>query len=185
MRALNSDFVGAHLSLSWVEVFWGYDRGMIGWSGPVDMAIAKIQAGSEDALELDLASVFKSETFLVRDLLEKLVERSRHEGLVGLSRDQDLESVEASPDLAVAKRKWLYLRLLWLYENRTKFEAPFAEVDMLYAVFDYPESMAPLVSYLPANPGSRGRRRPQETYQSYHERIWRQFLDSEREELSS
>ena len=129
---------------------------MIGWSAPVDFAVEKLQGGSENALEIELAGVSKSEAFLVGELLEKLAKNA-----------SDYEET-------LAKRKWLFLQLSWVYKNREKFSDPFDEVDKLYSDFDYPPAMEHLVSFMPVSEPD------QRTDELYRLEQWRDFLESEK-----
>ncbi|CAK7019983.1 DUF2247 family protein [Saezia sanguinis] len=44
--------------------------------------------------------------------------------------------------------KWLYIILLYIFNNREKYKDPFEEVEMVYADFDYPEEIESFVRYM-------------------------------------
>lgn len=51
---------------------------------------------------------------------------------------------------------WLYLYLSWLYEHRDEFDDPLGLIEVLYADFEYPEDIAPIVRYMPLPNGEIG-----------------------------
>ena len=60
---------------------------------------------------------------------------------------------EAQLEPALSVRKWLYLELLATYELRERLRDPFEFVEIIYADFGYPESVAPFVRYMPLAEG--------------------------------
>lgn len=124
-------FARERLGLSWRDALWGYEHQLIGWSAIVDLAIERISAGSEDPLEIELACLTKTETYQVGDLLRKLA-NTLPEG----------EGV-------FAQRKWLYLLLAWLFENKERVPDPLGGVETIYADFDYPPEIEGFVRYMP------------------------------------
>lgn len=123
------------IGIDWLNVVWAYDRAIIDWSFPVEMAICKIQSGSEKAWELDLASMTKSEAHLVGEILRKNCEEAT------------ITSIQQS------KSKWLYLKLYWVYENRHSLLDPLEAVEKIYADFDYPKEIEGFVKYMPTTDG--------------------------------
>lgn len=67
-RTLPHAFIREHLRLSWRDALWGYEIRLIGWSTVVDLAVDRLEEGSEDALEIELAGILKTESHLVRFL---------------------------------------------------------------------------------------------------------------------
>lgn len=126
-------FVCERLRLSWRDALWGYERQLIGWSAIVDLAIERLSAGSDDPLEIELAGLTKMETYQVGDLLRKLASDSP-EG-----------------DGILAQRKWLYLLLAWLFENKESVPDSLGGVEIIYADFDYPSEIEGFVRYMPVN----------------------------------
>ncbi|GAB2518033.1 DUF2247 family protein [Nocardia heshunensis] len=58
------------------------------------------------------------------------------------------------------KPVWVYLALAWLHDHPADFDNPMQAVEMLYADFDYPSEMEPIVPFMPppagATPGMAG-----------------------------
>ena len=128
-------FARKHLDLSWGDLFWGYEHGLIGWPGVVDHAMDRVAAGSNEPAEIELASLTKSDAWRVGELLGELVST--------LSDEQQMR----------AERKWLYLILAWLFENRFAFSDPLGQVEVIYADFDYPHEVEGFVRYMPPTDG--------------------------------
>lgn len=128
-------FASKHVDLSWEDIFWGYEHGLIGWSGVVDYAIDRVAAGSNEPAEIELASLTKSDAWRVGELLKKIV---------------PLVSDEKQ---MTAKGKWLYLTLAWLFENRFSCSDPLGQVEVIYANFDYPHEIESFVRYMPPADG--------------------------------
>lgn len=63
---------------------------------------------------------------------------------------------EATLEPASSVRKWLYLELLAAYELRAQLRDPFEFVEVIYADFGYPDSVAPFVRYMPLAEGEEG-----------------------------
>ncbi len=104
---------------------------------PVNFAVEKLKMGSEGPSEIELAGVTKTETFLISDLVAKLA------------------YAEGPATEESSKRKWLYLHMAWLFENRADDGSTWDKVDNLFADFGYPESIAHVVSFMPGQTGSR------------------------------
>jgi hypothetical protein len=133
--SIPSDFISDRLRLSWNDVLWGYERQMLGWSAVVDLAQARLGAGSDDSLEIELAGLQKSDADQVGEILRRL---ARKEGV---------------PVAGLSKRVWLYLMLLWLFENRANVADPLGEIELIYADFEYPSELKSLVRYMPVTDG--------------------------------
>ncbi len=121
------------IPLSWSELLWGYAHALVDWSFPISMAIDCIQFGSDSDLIVELASATKSEAHKVGDILTKLA-----------------SSENAGTE---AKSKWLFLALAWLFDQKDSLEDPLAEVERIYADFDYPTEIENLVRYMPTTDG--------------------------------
>ena len=133
-------FVRERLKLSWRDALWGYEHQMIGRSAVVDLATDRLCTGSNDPLEIELAGLTKVETFQVGDLLRELANASPEEGG------------------ATARRKWLFLSLAWLFENKASIPDPLGNVESIYANFDYPPEIESFVRYMPVTDGYQGNR---------------------------
>jgi hypothetical protein len=124
-------FVCEHTKLSWRDALWGYEHQLIGWSTIVDLAMEKLYSGSNDPLEIELASLTKMETYQVGDLLRKIANATPEESSI------------------LVQRKWLYLLLAWLFENKASVSDPLEEVETIYANFDYPSEIESFIRYMP------------------------------------
>ena len=63
-----------------------------------------------------------------------------------------MAKTESDTDRQRSKRRWLYLILAWLYENRASVADPLAEVEEIYSDFGYPQEVARFVPYMPPEP---------------------------------
>jgi hypothetical protein len=87
-----------------------------------------------------------------------------HHDLAAMSgtdrRDVDgfLERLElfAGPDIDNCKDRWLYLILLWVYNNQLLYDDPLSLAEDIYAEFDYPECMAPMIRCMPSDHDDMG-----------------------------
>ncbi|HET6249110.1 MAG TPA: DUF2247 family protein [Tepidisphaeraceae bacterium] len=90
-----------------------------------------------------------------------------------------LASAEGESDKSITSDKWLCIVLSWLYENRATLQDPLGIVEELYADFDYPAEIAPLVRYMPSHEPSLG------SIKENEERIfsrWHQYITGRRRE---
>ena len=85
-------------------------------------------------MEIWLSRLTKDEDWKVSDLLEKL-------------SAQENQTEEA------AKKKWLYLHVLWTYENREQMDDILQGLEIIYADFDYPDEIGSLVGFMPSSDG--------------------------------
>ena len=133
---------------------------MLGWSAVVDSAMDRLVAGSNDPLTVEMAGIGKSEAHEVGCLLEKLALRD-----------------PCNPDLS--KRKWLYLNLLWLFENKSNIGDPLGAVEEVYANFDYPPEIAGFVRYMPPADGYDPSVHGSDENQTRMFDAWSEFLESD------
>lgn len=158
-------FVRERLRLSWRDALWGYEHQMIGWSAIVDLAIERLSAGSNDPLETELAGLTKMETYQVGDLVRKLA------------------SASPEDDGVFAQRKWLYLLLAWLFENKASVSDPLREVETVYANFDYPYEIESFVRYMPVTDGYDPSVHTKDENENRLFGNWRKYLDAAESEL--
>ncbi len=151
-------FVRERLKLSWRDALWGYEHQMIGWSAVVDLATDRLCAGSNDPLEIELAGLTKMETFQVGELLRELANASPEE------------------DSAIAQRKWLYLSLAWLFENKASIPDPLEGVESIYADFDYPPEVESFVRYMPVTDGYDPSAHTKDENENRLFEKWREYL---------
>lgn len=159
---LTTDFILRNTSLTWSDVLWGYTAQLIGWRVPIEIAAIKVSEGhSSDLFEIQLSDVGKDDDWRVRELLEALAGRER-------------ESQGAS------KGKWLFLVLLWLYENRESEEDVLATLGTIYADFDYPDEICSFIPFMPPRDAYRpSEHTPEENRDRIFEK-WKEYLDARR-----
>lgn len=114
----------------------GLLRGYISASTAVQLAIDSVGRGSEDRVLLSVAGSDQNDPASVREALL--------EGDHGRESHFPLSSM----------RKWAYLELKAAYEVRDRLSDPLGVVEEIYADFDYPESVASFVRYMPPPAGS-------------------------------
>ena len=136
---------------------FGLEHRLIDAGDAVSIAVDYVSKKDESSwIEIELAGLLRSELYRVPELV----------GL--LTADQE------SGD--VAKSKWLYLVLAWLYEQRDSVDDPLGIVEQIYADFGHPEEMSSFVRYMPPTDGYR----PQDhTTDENHERLfrlWHEFV---------
>jgi hypothetical protein len=145
--------------LTWSEIAYAYSEQFIGWRTAVELAIKSIEQGRTDTDMLDLASVDKSETWKVGELLQRLV------------------SKELPQSASSVREKWLFIFLQWLYDNRDRFPDPLQEIEEVYADFGYPEAINGFVRFLPPNDGYQPELHTKEENQQRLYQRWKEYLD--------
>ncbi len=132
---LTKDFIVRNADLAWQDMLYGLDHGYIDERTVRDLAIEKVRADSSlESCEMRLSVLNDSDLYRVREILTQAI--STH----------TIEQ-EDRP-----KRKWCFLSLQWLFEHKDQVADPLGAVDEIYADFDYPEEVAPFVSYESAYP---------------------------------
>lgn len=127
-------FVQSKSSLNWGDCLWGYKRELLTWKDLIQVALERVENGSSNELELELANVSKDSVWKVSELAQALTEQGGN-------------SEEAS------KQNWLFLCLAWAYENRKSIPDPLGTVETIYADFDYPSAIESFVRFLPPSDG--------------------------------
>jgi hypothetical protein len=159
LQPLPTDFVLSHVSLTWREILWGYDHGWINCKGLTELATRRLTTNDPTPpAEVELAGLVVGESSRARALAEELASQERP-----LSDE-------------VIKRKWLYLILRWLFENRERAADPFALVDELYSDFDYPDEVAPFVRYMPPEDGYYPSKHSETENYDHMLQQWRDYL---------
>lgn len=128
-------FIRELVLLSWRDALWGYERQLIGWPDVVAIAEDRLLLGSGNPMEIELSCLGKSETQQIGELFRILA-------------GDESEDVGSATD-----KKWLFLVLAWLFENRNAVPDPLSEVESIYADFDYPPEIEGFVSYMPVVDG--------------------------------
>ncbi|MFJ2485638.1 DUF2247 family protein [Pseudomonas sp. NPDC087639] len=122
--------------LSWDELLFGFQRGYVDEKGISHFACNTLTtASSEKAYEL--ASLEPHELYLTSDLLQSLT-----------SKNPQTEKEIYKP--------WIYLLLSYFLENKNSLSNPLEVTEELYADFDYPGEISPIVRYMPIPDGVEG-----------------------------
>ena len=116
--------------LSWREIKYGFDRNFLTAAGVVEYAVKSLSAESS-AEHYELACLTGDDANDVRECIGRLAVK-------------DVQGDRCSEEV------WIFLVFLWVFINRDKYQDPLEVVEDLYASFDYPESVAPIVRYMPA-----------------------------------
>lgn len=114
----------------WCDLLWGYERKLIGWSDVVCFAKDRVADQDDDDI-IELSGVDKEATFRVGELLRTLAAR------------------DAECDEDKSQQIWLKQVLGWLLRNKANYADPLAEVESIYADFDYPAEIEGFVRYMP------------------------------------
>jgi hypothetical protein len=122
--------------LSWRELFFGLENGYIDEKTLSEYVCDALNSTSPPEA-FELASLEPQENHLARNLLKSLNEK--------------YSSTESDPT-----KPWIFLLLSYLFENKEKYDDPLGIVEQLYADFDYPEEISPLVRYMPLPEGVEG-----------------------------
>jgi hypothetical protein len=123
-------FIQQRVTLAWDEALWGYEHQLVGWSGVV--ALAQHRLCSHSTLsEIELSGLDKSQTSRIGELLRELAGDANQE------------------HEATALKKWLYLVLAWTLDQKARLTDPLAQVEAIYADFDYPIEIENFVRYMP------------------------------------
>lgn len=155
-----NSFIYNCMRLCWRDVLWGYERKLVDWKFVVEIADFYVSNGSANPLEVDLIFLGELDIQEIEIKLHFLVEQE--EELLGLD----------------SKKKWLFIALKWLFENKDRVADPLGEVEMIYEDFDFPLEIESFVRYMPPQDGYK----PEEhTAQENIERIfcnWQSYLES-------
>jgi len=157
-------FIRKYVSLSWGEALWGYEHKMIGWSDVVELAKDRLRSDSDER-EIELSRLDKSSTFRIGELL------------------RELAASEPEKLRLMSIKKWLFLVLLWTFENKDLTDDPLAEVETIYADFNYPSEIENFVRYMPATDGYDPSQHSQKDNENRLFENWRKYLDVAQHEL--
>lgn len=121
--------------LSWKEVLYGFEHGYINCGGVSIYACESLTKNSS-VNEYELASLQCDDFLTVSDLLRNLA-------------GDELD--EKNPSEA-----WIYLLLMWVFDNKESCCDPFELVDLVCAEFNYPDELLSLIGYMPLQEGELG-----------------------------
>jgi len=158
-------FVHKHLVITWREALWGYDHQIFGWIDILDLAIERVRSDSNNQLEIELASLTKTDTQRIGELLRELA----------------LFSPDENNILIV--KKWLYLTLAWLFENKESFDDPLSEVEIIYSNFDYPREIESFIRYMPVTDDYDPSLHTKNENENRLFENWKRYLDIAQNEL--
>ena len=159
------DEIALQIPLSWKDVLWGYEHGLIGWRAPVRLAKAKQEL--DHYAEFELSTVSKDDDWKVGDLL------------------RELAALEAADGTGSA-RKWLYLSVRWIFETRNSEEdEPLGRLAEMSADFNFPDEIAHFAHWLPRLPEYDPRAHtPSENYEKVVD-LWSEYLIRTGEEFAA
>jgi hypothetical protein len=124
-------FIRQRTRLSWSEVKYGIEEGILQPREAIDVAMDALELGASSEHVLALASSSAD---------DPLLERVAH-----------LASQETPGNIRAIQRKWAFLVLAWVNKHKNAYGDPLDIVEKLYADLDYPEELAPLVRYMPSD----------------------------------
>lgn len=147
------EFLRRHATLGWRDLEYGIAHGWTSYQAAVEKAIDRLdEKSSRDEYDLSMAD-------------------DDEDVSATIARLSNTESV----DLIASESKWLYLRLAWLFVNKDRVEDPLEAVESLYAQFNYPTVVAPLVRWMPMVGDDLGSR--EKNLKRIYER-WRHYLNA-------
>ena len=156
-RPLPPEFVIGHGQLGWTDAVWGVEHGWIDSNTLIALAINRLQRFEKNPQpELELAalqSVNHAEAF---DLAKQLA--------------------RTEPSAKDPKSKWLYLVSRWVFEHRDQVTDPLGIMEELYADFEYPSELAPLIRYMPPIDGYDPAGHTRQENESRLFDKWREYL---------
>ncbi|MCA1702005.1 MAG: DUF2247 family protein [Actinobacteria bacterium] len=160
MLELDPEFVLTEgIPLGAEDLRYGLERGFIKPPGVVDLSVEEVRRGMTDPVLNDLAALLRDEVDEVQEVLKAL------------------DDPERIHDPRESARKWLYLQLSAAFRDRGALSDPLGVVEQIYADFDYPPALAPLVRYMPLSPGD-------EAGETALMQRWAEFLKREHEALT-
>lgn len=161
MLPISYEFICSHIKPSWFDIKWGYENKLIGWHSIVKHAEHLVSLGEASQLELELSFKGRMDTHEINLILEYL------------------STCCDDIDECLTQEKWLFIILLWLFNNRNNYSEPLKMVETIYEDFDYPEAIESFVAYMPVSDGY------DPSVHSYSEnterlfRNWQTYLDQE------
>jgi hypothetical protein len=126
-------FVAARTRLTWADLRFGVANDLLSADAAFEYAHVRLYPKRDPKSGVNISVLGKSVNALV------------------ILREREVEHSVAIDEKSVSRR-WLWLVLAWLLENREKFDDALGIVDGIYADFAYPTEMEPFVRYMPASP---------------------------------
>lgn len=131
------EFIRSRALLSWSDVAFGLDQQLLDEAAPSELATERL------AEDLGSGS----------DMID-LLEASPQVNALPIVKKLASRELGVSPD--AIREKWLFLVLSWILENQDRFSDPLEMVEVVYADFGYPVSIAPFVRYMPSSESRLG-----------------------------
>jgi hypothetical protein len=102
------------------------------------------------------------------------------EALWGLEHQLLRRLAETEPAISEAEiaRKWLFLRMALIYEDKKSAGDRLAEAESVYADFGYPQEVEGFIRYMPADRSYDPKSHTPEENEARLLRIWKQYLDA-------
>ncbi|WP_081496485.1 DUF2247 family protein [Herbaspirillum sp. YR522] len=158
-------FIQQQTSLSWREALWAYQHKFIGPDHIVKLAQENLSLDSSER-QFELSSTGKSAEWRILELLEQLA-------------TAEVDELPSS-----VTKKWLFLILAWIFENKDQLCDPLGEVEKIYAEFDYPHEIEKFVRYMPTSDDYHS---DQHSYQANTMRLfkeWKQYLEVAKQNIN-
>ncbi|WBG91742.1 DUF2247 family protein [Pantoea piersonii] len=155
------DFIEKITKLSWCDIKWAYEYKLITSEIPIKKAEREVLSGSYAAPELELSFITPGKSDDITPFLKNLC-----------SEDQQ-------KDDSIVKKKWLFIVLSWLWNNRHNFKDPLDEVENIYADFDYPSEIESFVKYMPPSDGYDPSTHTQTENINHLMDNWKSYLEEE------
>lgn len=124
------DYVISHVSLTWSDILFALEHGLMAKKAAVEYAyhvIGKEAKPTQTVLALAWVHHEEEVDFYLNELTNQIVEQ----------KDD------------IPQKKFLYLLLNWVFEHKEQFSDPLQMVETIYADFDYPEEISNFVRYMP------------------------------------
>ncbi|WP_132085140.1 DUF2247 family protein [Harryflintia acetispora] len=130
-------YVASNILLTWPDIKFGIDNKYLCSDDAITHAVEEMEKKHEYNADLEeLAMLFKGEE--IEPYLSRLAS----------STSQDANETE---------KRWLYLLLKWIYDNKFRlYTAPLEMIEIVYADFDYPEAISNLIRYMPSDGANIG-----------------------------
>lgn len=124
--------------LTWKDIEDGVSKGYIASIEAIVYASEALKENSPQ-LHYELAILTENDASEVEIILPKLAT----EPYGSTEQTKNTENTENT------ENTWVYLALTWLYERKNTIDRPFQVIEEVYADFNYPEVISPLVGYMP------------------------------------
>lgn len=128
-----------------VDLKFGFERGFLRAGDVVAVATSQTLAGATDPALVKLGELFRQDS----DQIEEVLSSVRY--------------TETPPRSDI----WLYLQMRAAYLVRSTLRDPLGVVEEIYADFDYPNSIASIVRYMPDDSPERGEHVLMERWAAY------------------